>query len=384
MLARFGIAVALVAAFAPTALAGDIIQRKDGTFTPAVKGDTPSPEDFEASNWQIIAADSENVTYQMVVAGKPQTMKFRSVDVLEIWMEPKDYPGGWKEAMNALASGDYASAARGFQSFGAEARINQVVRQKAYLNAARSVAATGKAADAESAYAALLKAFPNTFYVTHVDNELSEMFMDAGEEAKARAAAEALLKRPGVSEADTLKAKFLLTTIDFRKAVKDKDQAGIQKVLDQFKSMAQATAGKKEQAGVSALARIGMGNCMLELGNAKEAKGLFEEISATAKEIPVCAAAFNGLGECWFRQNDKQGWEEARRCFLRTIVLYTDGTPPDQVAKALYFAGECFYRLQDSDDWKDRARRELGECFRRFPSSPWAQKARQLLPAVPK
>jgi tetratricopeptide (TPR) repeat protein len=378
------VAAAAVAACSSAALAGDILQRKDGSFSSPVAGDQPTATEFDASKWQVLDADNEVVKYQFLIGDKPQYQTQKSVEVLEIWLEPKDYPGSWKEAMNAMASGAYGDAAEAFRAIGAEARVHPVIRQKALLFVGRAFAAWGKPGEAEAAYEALFKAFPKTFYTIAVWKDRSQMWMDANDEAKARAAADTLLKLPGVSDADKLESGFLLVTIDFRKATTAGDKAGIQSCLDKFKALAQQTKGSKEQAGVNALAKIGVGNCLLELGNAGEAKAIFEEITqAKGNEKAVDAAAFNGLGECFFRMNTKEGFVEARRCFLRTSLLYTEGTSADQIARALYFAGECFVRVGD-DNWASRARQELGDCIRRFPSSPWTQKAKNLYTTVPK
>ena len=378
------VVAAAVAACASAALAGDIVQKKDGTFVPPVAGDPPSQADFDGSKNQVLDADVDNVKYQFLLGDKPTYQNFKAADILEIWLEPRDYPGGWKEAVNAMASGAYGSAASAFKEIGAEARIHPVIRQKAFLNLGRANAAWGKFPDADAAYEALFKAFPKSFYTIAAWKDRSQMWMDAGDEAKARAAADTLLKLPGISEADKLESAFLLVTIDFRKAVAAGDKAGIQTCLDKFRALAGQTKGSKEQSGVHALAKVGIGNCLLELGNAGEAKGIFEEISqARGNEKAVDAAAFNGLGECFFRQGTKEGFVEARRCFLRTSMCFAEGASPDQVAKALYFAGECFVRIGD-ENWASRARQELGDCARRFPSSPWAQKAKNLYSTVPK
>lgn len=384
MIARFSIVVASIAAFACAAAGGDVVQKKDGTFNPAVKGETPTQSDYDASNWQVLDADTDVVKYQLNVGGKVVLQTLKSIDVMEIWLEPKDYPGLWKDAVNAMASGNYQGAAQAFQSIGAEAKVHPVVRQKALLFAARSFASWGKPTEADAAFDALFKAFPKSFYTMAVWKERSQMWMDANKEEKARAAADTLVKLPGVSDGDKLEADFLLVTIEYRKAAAAGDKAAIKTCLDKFKALAQQTAGRPGQAGVNALAQIGTANCLLELGSVGEAKAIFDAISTTAREAPVCAAAFNGLGDCWFRQNNKDGWVEARRCFLRTSLLYTEGTSSDQIAKALYYAAECFTRLQDTEKWGWAAKQEAQDCIRRFPTSPWAQKARVLLQGLPK
>ncbi len=385
------VAVALLACSA-SAVAGDYIQRKDGSFSPAFKGSTARPEaatDFDGSDWQVLDADIGSILYAITVGGKKQTQKMAAAEVTEIYLEPKDYPALWREADAAFKAGDWANAAAKFRAIGDEKgeKSHPVVRQQALLRAARAAGGPGDrkaVAAADAAYDYLLKSFPQTFYTRSVWKDRWIMFIDANLEDKAKEAIDQLLKLPGVTDSDRLEARFASTTINLRKAVAAKDASGIQKCLDEFKALSGETSGKKDLASVNALARIGMGNCMLELGNAGEAKGIFDEMTQREGfDNAVNAAAFNGLGECWFRQNDpkdNKGLLEARRCFLRTQMLYADGASSDVVAKAIYYTGECFYRLGDAV----RARAELSSCIARFPSSPWAEKANKLRINIPK
>jgi hypothetical protein len=382
------VAVALLVACSQAALAGDFLQRKDGTFTPAIKGDIPEPADYEASTWQVRDANIDEIPYTMLVNGKAVAQTFKSADVMEIWPEPKKFPQPvWKDANSMDQIGDHVHASEKFRSIGMSKQVHPVVRQKAFLCAGRSLAAIGDAksvAAADAVYEELLKEFPTSFYSRALGRERWQMWMDAGNEEKAKAAIDWLLKLPGVTDSDKLEARFALNTIALRKCVVAKDTAGIQKCLDEYKAIASETTGKKDLAIVNALARIGQGNCLLELSKATDARVIFEDISEHGTGNPVLAAAFNGLGECWFRQNDVKGYIEARRCFLRTVLLYSDGTPGDMVARALYYAGECFFRIQDNGDtWKDRARENLKSCYSRFPSSPWADRAKKLYLSIP-
>ena len=373
-----GVAAAafLFAACAASARGGDLIQKKDGTFVPPIKNDPPQASDYAASNQTILNINLKELTYSIPLGNKQVTQTMLADQVMEVWIESSRYPAGWKEAVEALASGDPKAAER-FRAIGDDTKVNPVVRQKALLNAARACAAVG-AKNAEEAYRYVLQQFKDSFYSKAVWRELANWFMDRGDEAKALDAINEMLRLPPVTNSDQIEADFLKATVAFRKAVAAKDQSGIQRALEAYKAIVAATNGIAGLAGVNSLARLGMANAMLELGNFKEAKGLFLEISEAAKDPSLAASSFNGLGECWYRQNNPEGFAEARLCFLRTALMYADGAPPAEVAKALYYAGDCFYRLQDSEDWKDDARREIADCIRRFPQSAWAEKARRL------
>jgi len=372
-------AALLLAASASTALAGDIVQKKDGSFQPAAKSQPPSAQDYEGSSWSVLDADINQIKYQISLNGKMILQTLPAGDVAEIWLAAERYPAQWKDASEALAAGDYANAQGLFRAIGESKQVHPVVRQKALLNAARAVVAADGGTKVNEAYDFLLtKAFPNTFYARSAWKDRANYWMDRGDESQALDALKKLLQLPGVSEGDKLEARLLQNTVSCRKAVAAKDKAAIQKCHDEYKAIASDTSGRKEMVDVNRMARLGMASTLLDLGNAKDAKGLFQEIAETASDNAVLAAAYNGLGECWYRQNNAEGWAEARLCFLRTVTLYAEGSSPDHVAKALYYAGDCFYRLQDGDDWATGAKQELDDCVRRFKNSPWAQKARTL------
>lgn len=381
---RAAVAIAALLSCAGAALAGDFIQRKDGTFNPAIKGDNPEQADYEACTNQVNDANIDDIKYTMMVNGKAVPQTFKAADVLKIWMEPKDVPQPmWKDANSFDQSGDHVRASAKYRSIAQTKTVHPVIRQEAYLKAGESLAAIGDAksfAAADAVFDELLKEFPTTFYSRSLGRDRWQMWMDAGNEDKAKAAIDWLLKLPGVTETDQLEARFALTTIAFRKAAGAKDPAAIQKCLEDYKSIASGTAGKS----VKDLSLIGQGSCLLELGKNQDARVIFEDISEHGTGNSVLASAFNGLGECWFRQNDVKGFIEARRCFLRTVLQYSDGTPAEVVARALYYTGECFLRIQDNGDaWKDRARENLKSCYSRFPNSVWGEKAKKLFPSVP-
>jgi tetratricopeptide (TPR) repeat protein len=332
------VAVALLCA-AASASAGDFVQNRDGTFNPPIRGAQPTAEDFESSNWQILDATAEEISYTLAMAaGRQVAQKLKAAGVSDIILEPKDYPAAWKEANDALTSGNARRAAELFAAIGAEKRVHPVVRQKALLRCAQAIRTTGDLAAADAAYDRLLAAFPTTFFVRHVWGDRWEMWMDAGNEDKAKAAIAEYLKLPGITDGGRLEARYATITIDLKKAIAAKDKGGIQKCLDQFKALAGETAGKPDLANVNLMARLGQARCLLETDMVADARGLYLDAAERAKENAAAAAAFNGLGECHFRENTPKGFEEARRCFLRTTTMYADGASPDEVARSLYFA----------------------------------------------
>ncbi|MCK6480699.1 MAG: hypothetical protein L6R43_11300 [Planctomycetes bacterium] len=370
-------AAALLAACAG-AFAGDFVQKKDGSFQPPLKSQTPGAQDYASSTWSITEADINEIKYTLVLNNKPIVQKMPAQEVTEIWLAPERFPKDWKDASDRLASGDYNGAFGLFKAIGDAKQVHQVVRQKALLAAARSMAAADAGPKVDEAYDYMLKAFPATFYARSAWKDRANYWMDKGDEAKALDALKKLLLLPGVSDGDKMEARLLQNTVSMRKAVVAKDAAALQKCHDEYKAIAAETSGRKELVDVNRMARLGMASALLELNNPKEAKSLFQEIADTAQDNGVLAAAFNGLGECWFRQGTPEAFAEARLCFLRTVTMYSEGASAEQVAKALCFAGECFWKLSSEEGSSANARKEFDDCIRRFPNSPWAKKARQL------
>ncbi|MHC4821959.1 MAG: tetratricopeptide repeat protein, partial [Planctomycetota bacterium] len=284
----------------------------------------------------------------------------------------------------AMNGGDAKMAARTYRAIGDHKKVHPVLRQKALIRYARAAAAVGLS-EGVGAYNYVLKAFPKCFYAKTALKELVRVYVAAGNDKAALETIDRMLKLPGVTASDKLEADVLRTSLRYGKAARAKDTSELRRILDEYKRIAGSTAGKPDLHDAHVEALLGQGNCLLHLKEIKQARSIFQPLTTDdGASDSVLAGAFNGLGECWFTQNNREGWLEARRCFLRTSIMYKDGTPSDELARALVFTGECFVKLQDTEDWNTRARNELNECRRRFPNSAWTKRAESVLRGMPK
>lgn len=368
----------VVALAASTALAdGDYIERQDGTFIPRLpdaSATEPNEAAFAASNYSVVDADSSKVSYR--IEGINQSQSIASAEVADIWIQPANQPSAYRQAMGDFTGGALADAMDRFLAVGADSRAHKVIRQKSFLMAVRCATGAGAMGEAEKAAKAYEAAFANGFYMQAVLQSLANGWNDIGRADKALEVAERLSKMPGLTEAQKLNIELLRATVEFRKVRDSGDKTALKKVQDSFAKVASTTTGKKDLESLGVSASLGVAKCDLAMGDMKAAKGAFEKIVERAKTDPVLAESYNGLGECWFREGNREAWTEARRCFLKVTLLYTNGTSSDELARALYMTAECIFRLQDLPEWKRSAINELAECIRRFPS--WEVKARQL------
>jgi tetratricopeptide (TPR) repeat protein len=373
----FALALVVGLAAAP-ALAGDLIQRRDGTFLPPQTDKTltePSTESYEASNYTVVDADSTKVTYR--IEGLAQIQSIPSDQVMRLWIAPDDQPAEFRASMGDFRAGAMEDAMGGFLAIGENKNAHKVLRQEAFLYAVRAAASAGEMKAAEDAAKAYAAAFPSGFYRLEVLQETSNGWLAAGNFEKALEKADELSKTPGLSDTAKINIEFLRASVELRRVRESKDTAAIKKVRESFSKVLSTTSGKKELASLAVQARLGEAKCDFLLGEFANAKKAFELIVSQADADRDLAEAYNGLGMCHFQEGNRPGWTAARRCFLRVSLLYTNGTPNDELALALFMTAECFFRLQDTPDWKRDARMELAECMRRFPG-PWQIKAAQL------
>jgi hypothetical protein len=374
---RIAAAVAAVLASAAPALAGDVIQRTSGQTIPPTKSTPPSPQEIAASGFEVLAADASSVSYTM--PGTKQPQRLAASDVAEIYLDQKKYPPQWREGEQALASGNYVKAAADFRAVGESATAHVLIRQRAWLKHLLAIREAGSPAQIHASMEAAEKAFPNSFYQRSLLREYAVGLREAGDEAGAAAAADRLEKLPGVPESDRTWTRLLRLSVGYRKAVNDNDPAALRKSLEEAAAVVAAAGSKPDMAEVALQARLMQANCMLALKDTKNARAIFEDISERATAAPVLAEAFNGLGECLVAEGGKENVDKARFHFLRVSTMYTEGTPGEELARALVRTADCFYRLQDTPEWPQRVMKEARELVNRFPKSRYRDEANSLM-----
>ncbi len=375
------LAASLLLAASACALAdGDILERKDGKFLPAIKGDRPGEQDFKDSTHAVKDATADVVTYTFGEIKALQSMP--AGEIAEIHLRASVRGTVFRGAEKDMAQGNYADAAETFQKVGADPRAHPVVRQRALFNVALCRMNGGDAKGAVEAVEALLSTYSRSFYLKRALLLKVQANLESGDEAEGKKGIEQLLALPGLGESDRLDVTLARINIDFNRAANATpvDRATVSKCREEYDRIVQQTAGKAEFSAVSNGAQIGSANCLLRLGEADKARAVFQRIAYDSKaDEGLLARAFNGLGECFYGQNNPEALREARRCFLRVRILYQDAATPNEVAKALYYAGQCFKDLGDLPPaaLKDAIRREWGECVQRFPKSIWALRCKQ-------
>jgi hypothetical protein len=367
-------AVAALAAAGP-ALAGDYIQRPGG-FLPPIEGKEPSARELSAAGYEVLSADATSVQYRMPGNAQPQRMN--AADVVEIWLDTRKVPGSWRDAETAQATGNFKAAAEKFRALAEDSKVHGVLRQRAWMKHVLAVRESGSADELKAAHAAAEAAFPASFYQRAIIREVAQGLRDAGDEAGAAAAADRLEKLPGTPESDKTWTRLLRLSVAYKSATRDGDTAAIRKCQDEAHGIATSAAGKPGLEEVSLQARLMQANCMLALKDAKSARSLFEDVVARASTAPVLASAHNGLGECLVAEGGTPNFQKAQLHFLRVTTLYTDGTPGDELARALVRTAEMFLRLQETPDWAQRCLKEANECLQRFPRSRWKDEASNL------
>lgn len=142
-------------------------------------------------------------------------------------------------------------------------------------------------------------------------------------------------------------------------------------------------------------AKLGAGRCMVRNNDYSSAESFFNDLAEKAEDGSVLAGAYNGLGDCYRAQFEKESAPEKLRkalmAYLRGVVLYTPGRDDDtsEHARALTNAGYCFEKLKDSmpnaegkEKYKAWARNLYRECIGSYPGSKSAEEAKKRLQNV--
>jgi tetratricopeptide (TPR) repeat protein len=369
--------MAALVLFAAPVLAGDLIQLKTGKWMPtapaAGEQEDPSMEDLAASQYTVVE-ENYDVTYYKI-EGVSQRQKYDTSKIRRVVYGER--PAAFLEASAAMADSDWGTAVAGFDALAKNKRNPHWVRQYSLYNIGR-IHQEGRGAwqEAIAAWDRYEADFPKGKFLPKVLVSQGLAWLALGDEAKARSSFGKIERLKGLPEADKLKAKYWMIKITQMKGEKSGNTALINQALNQYKSLLEEVESKSELQEVAILARLGIGDCLLALEKHGEALAFFQKIAASSDEPDVLAGAYNGLGRCHFA---KEEWSEALISFLRTVILYDSN--PEQTAMALYYAARS-YNLRKGEDYKNRARSLYRECFNKYPSTTWAQKAKQEINSV--
>jgi tetratricopeptide (TPR) repeat protein len=380
---QLSILVALaVLVLAVPAMAGDCILLKSGKYHqpgPVDGSRAPMREDYDKSMYTVLTENYDKVDFSMKLQnGKTtkQSYDTAKVDTVYYWPQPPAFTA----AAKLMGTGDYPTAIDKFTAVYKDRSQRFWARVYSLLNIAMMYEADGNWAQAVATWELLAKDFPKSRYTPKAYIQAGLAHMNLNDSAAARNSFSRLTRLSGLPEGQKALAQYYLILIKEKEGEKTKNQGLLRQALGEYEALLSKVGDDEEMRDVAIMARLGIGNCRVLLGQYDEALAFFQKIADSAKDKAVLAGAYNGLGDCYIKKND---WKSALMAFLRTEILYDEN--PEQTARALYLSGRCFQFMKGAGQGEDsglRARAQYQKCIRRFPSSSWAQQARDALPTV--
>jgi tetratricopeptide (TPR) repeat protein len=365
-----GFAVALVAVLAALLLgapagAGDLVQKTDGSWLiQKPESDPPTASDLEKSQIQVVREDFD-FTYYVFQTVKTQ-QKIATREIKQVIYERRD--STFDQGMASMEARNYNAALEDFQR-AVTSDIPWVPQYALW----KVVILQENLGDPDAALASiedLTKKFPKTKYLIEAYVKAGLIYLVHKNDVNAAEAEfRKIGKIPGVDEGTLQLVEYYLIYIRELKATSKADTQAVQKDYETL-------AGKAQAKEVATRARLGIGRCLLNLGEFQKALEYFENIVKTETDPLVLAGAYVSIGDCYFKM---EKWVDARRAYLRVAVLWDD--QPEYHAKALCLAGNCFLLARDTD-FRERARAELTRCVQMYPGTVWAKKADDLIATI--
>ena len=311
----------------------------------------------------------KEITYRRAGVRVNQTIDVADVKEVIYSRESEHYAN----AMHELSMGNFKGAALAFQAAAANPPSTMSwIKQYGLFNAAESLRLARDYDAAVKAYDKLLADVPNTRFYGDALLQKAMCFEAARDAAKSTAALDALAAAaadPGIGERWRLMAEYHKLR-----------QAGAQTTLQQFDDLQK----RAERAGantVANLARLGVGNSLIDAGQLEDARAYFQDIVDARQASPaqVVAGAYLGLGNTYVRKDDPTAddYHQALWCFARVVFHYGDELhQSEMLAEGLYWVGRCFEeRTHDKDLNASRARQMFTRVINEFPSTRWAELA---------
>jgi tetratricopeptide (TPR) repeat protein len=254
------------------------------------------------------------------------------------------------------------------------------LREYSLANFATIYQGTYRFQQAIQAWDKLLTSFPKSRYVPTalVQSGNAALDMNNPEEAKKRF--QRLAGLAGLAEGEKVKARYYLIRITQKQGEASKNTTLIGQALDEYKKLLAEVEKNAEMKEVAALAKLGIGECLIGLSKFGEALTYFQGIADTTEDPLMLAGVFNGLGLCYFRT---EKWKEAMLAFLRVEVLYN--SDPNATAMALFYSGKCFEFMTGANIGQDnptRARAQYRKCIQKYGGTSWGKMASEALPNV--
>jgi tetratricopeptide (TPR) repeat protein len=331
-----------------------------------IEGDTPTTQELADSKIEVVAEEFDKLYYVFSALGKNRQTRVMS-DVDRVFYGQRD--SGYDRAVTLMAEADFEGAL-GLLEQAAASRVIWVP-QYAMWASVRCYEAIGDPDAALQAIEDLIQKFPRTKYLVDARIKAGLVRLQFKNDPNGAKREFAKIRQiPKVADDIAREVDYWLLYIEERQA--GDNRGAINAVKGKYESLLRQVEGKFKN--VETKCRLGIGRCLLALGQADEALAYFQNIVKSSTDGLTLAGAYIGEGDAYFAQKK---WVEARRAYLRVAILWED--QPEFHAKALFRAGNCFLLARDKD-FKQRAYYELKRCIDYYAGSYWAAEAEKLLP----
>jgi tetratricopeptide (TPR) repeat protein len=283
-----------------------------------------------------------------------------------------DAPDEFANAQATLYAGNFEAALEDFQTTLGFEDLRPALREEALFLSAHARQRLGQVDEARTAYAEVLKEFPQGRYARAAGESLIELHLAAGDAPGARAALDQLGQGlQGVEGRDGLVALL---------------EAGLLAASGSSDEALQRYSAVEGLSGVDPVvaqeARLGRARMLLAGGKGAQAEPLLRALVAESQDPRVQSGAWNALGE--IQASEGRSRKEADRIldalyhYLRTVVQYKPlpGESTHEFERALAGAGTCFQYLSELEQnadkkrlLRDHQRERLEQLQREFPNS---------------
>ena len=372
----------LVAIAVPAAAKGDVVKQKDGRWLVSQPtADRPLREDYDDSIINVLEENYDKLVYSVKLgASRTQRQEVDASKVEEVFYWPQ--PQGWSDAVEAMNSGDFATALAGLTELTKDRRSRRWLRTYSLYNIAQIYEYTGDWKAAIQAWEKLVTDYKKSKFVPKAYIQIGLGHLNLGDAAAARSAFGKLGRIPGLPAGQKVLGKYYLILIKQKQGEGNPPKISpnpvlLKQALAEYRKLLAETENDDELKDVANRARLGVGTCLVQLGQYAEALAFFEKIAASTDDKAVLGGAFNGLGLCYYKQNK---WGDALLAFLRTEVLYGE-EDPEQEAMALFYSGRCFHLLYGQsvggDAYKARARSQFKKCMQKYQGTSWSRQSEE-------
>jgi TolA-binding protein len=373
--AIFSLSIVLLAA---PALAGDFIRLKDSKWhinVPRSGLERPTVEDFAASTISVTSEDYDFVNFSLDMGqGGKIAQKIATDRVEEVIYEPP--PAAYNDGVRAMTSGDLSTAMQKFTSVASSRSARSWTRMYSLFNLGQIYHSGADWEQAVTAWSTLRKEFPKSRFLPDaiVMEGLARFY--SGDAEKARTTFGELDRISGLPEGKKALGRYWVIYVKQRQGEAARNTAIVNQALSEYRTLLASVENDESLKEVAILARLGIGTCLVGMKKFDEAQTFFQRIADSSNDPEVLAGAFNGLGLCYYEQ---QQWDPALIAFLRTTTIYDVNI--EQTAKANFYVGKCFQLLQ-KEDWKSRARKHYRKAIAKAGGTEWAQRSREALPTI--